>query len=196
MGGHAGVNRTRTILSPRHVPVLRTFARTHVLLAFDYDGTLSPIAPTPERARLPAATRRLLTQVARLYPVVVISGRALADIGARVADIGVQQIFGNHGLEWSRATSRPTAQVRRWVAPLREQLAGEPGVMIEDKAHSLSVHFRLAPDQERALRHILPVVTPVAGSPDHLWRRSGEPASEERREQGRRAPPCVEGERV
>jgi trehalose 6-phosphate phosphatase len=152
------VNRTHDILAARHLTALRTFARTHVLLAFDYDGTLSPIAPTPERARLPATTKRLLVRIAQAYPLVVISGRALADISERVAEIGVQHVFGNHGLEWSGGPSRPRAQVRRWVSLLTEQLSQQRGVVIEDKAHSVSVHYRSAPDQERALRVIMPVV--------------------------------------
>jgi trehalose 6-phosphate phosphatase len=129
-----------------------------VLLAFDYDGTLSPIAPTPERARLPANTKRLLVRVAKKYPMVVISGRALADISERVAEIGVQHIFGNHGLERSGAASRPRAQVHRWVEQLTEQLSHQRGVVVEDKAHSVSVHYRSAPDQEQALRVIMPIV--------------------------------------
>jgi trehalose 6-phosphate phosphatase len=152
------VNRTHDILATRHLPALRTFARSHVLLAFDYDGTLSPIAPTPERARLPATTRRLLVRTAKTYPLVVISGRALADISERVAEIGVQHVFGNHGLEWSGGPSRPRAQVRRWVSLLTEQLSEQTGVVIEDKAHSVSVHYRSAPDQEKALRLIMRVV--------------------------------------
>lgn len=151
------MNRTHDILAARHASTLRTFARTHVLLAFDYDGTLSPIAPTPERARLPATTRRLLVRVARRYPLVVISGRALADISERVSEIGVQHVFGNHGLEWSGGPSRPRSQVRKWVHQLTEQLSEQPGVVIEDKAHSLSVHYRLAPDQDEALRVIMPI---------------------------------------
>jgi trehalose 6-phosphate phosphatase len=158
MGGHAGVNRTHDILAARHLPALRTFARTHVLLAFDYDGTLSPIAPTPERARLPATTKRLLVRVARTYPLVVISGRALADISERVAEIGVQHVFGNHGLEWSGGHPRPRAQVHRWVDQLTEQLSGQRGVVIEDKVHSVSVHYRSAPNQDEALRLIMPIV--------------------------------------
>ena len=43
------------------VAVLAGFAASNVLLAFDYDGTLAPIAPTPARARMRATTRRLLT---------------------------------------------------------------------------------------------------------------------------------------
>ena len=157
------MSRTRDILDRHHVLTLRTFAQSRVLLAFDYDGTLSPIAPTPERARLPAPTKRLLIRVAKEYPLVVISGRALADISERVADIDVRQLFGNHGLEWSGATSRPRAQVRQWVDRLHEQLEAAPGVIIEDKAHSVSVHYRAAPDHNRALRHILPVVRALRG---------------------------------
>jgi trehalose 6-phosphate phosphatase len=152
------VNRTHDILAARHLATLRTFARNHVLLAFDYDGTLSPIAPTPERARLPVHTKRLLVRVAQKYPMVVISGRALADISERVSEIGVQHIFGNHGLEWSGGASRPRAQVRQWVHQLTEQLAGHRGVVVEDKAHSVSVHYRSAPNQEEALRLIMPIV--------------------------------------
>jgi trehalose 6-phosphate phosphatase len=155
---------TRSILDPRHISVLQTFARAHVLLAFDYDGTLSPIAPTPERARLPATTRRLLIQIAKRYPVVVISGRALADISERVAGIAPRHVFGNHGLEWSGAAARPRARVRRWVDQLYTQLRGQPGIVIEDKTHSVSVHYRSAPDHERALQVILPVVGALPGA--------------------------------
>jgi trehalose 6-phosphate phosphatase len=158
MGGHASVNRTQPLFVPDHVSVLRSFAHARVLLAFDYDGTLSPIAPTPELARLPATTRRLLVSLANSYPCVVISGRALVDIALRVAGIGIRQVFGNHGLQWSGAPSQPHPGVREWVAPLRTRLSGQAGVIIEDKGHSVSVHFRLAPDHERALEAILPVV--------------------------------------
>jgi len=152
------VNRTHDILAARHIATLRTFTRSHVLLAFDYDGTLSPIAPTPERARLPAHTKHLLVRVAKKYPMVVISGRALADISERVSGIGVQHIFGNHGLEWSGGASRPHAHVRRWVHQLTEQLSDHRGVVVEDKTHSVSVHYRSAPDQEAALHVIMPIV--------------------------------------
>jgi trehalose 6-phosphate phosphatase len=155
---------TRDILDPSHISELRTFARARVLLAFDYDGTLSPIAPTPDRARLPAVTKRLLSHVANQYPLVVISGRALADISERVADIHVQQIFGNHGLESSGATSRPRAQVRQWVDQLHQQLDGHPDIVIEDKVHSLSVHYRSSPDHARALRLIRAIARALPGA--------------------------------
>ena len=152
------MNPTRAILFPPQIDDLRTSARARVLLAFDYDGTLSPIAPTPDRAVLPEGTRRLLTRVAQHYPMAVISGRALADISARVADIGVRQVFGNHGLEWSGGSSQACPRVREWVRQLGEQLGGHDDIVIEDKLHSLSVHYRAAVDHQRALALILPVV--------------------------------------
>ena len=150
---------TRAILASEHISVLQSFAQSSVLLAFDYDGTLSPIAPTPDLARLPAETRELLVRVAARYSLVVISGRALSDISARVADIGARTVFGNHGLERTGGkSSRPRAQVHGWVDQLCEQLKGMPGVFVEDKIHSLSVHYRTAPDHEQALQLILPIV--------------------------------------
>lgn len=149
---------TRDILDPDHISDLRRFTQSRVLLAFDYDGTLAPIAPLPDAAHLPPPTRSLLVNMATRYPLVVISGRALVDISARVAGIGVREVFGNHGLERSGVASQPRAQVRSWVRLLTEQLAEQPGVLVEDKLHSLSVHYRAAPDHEQALQSILPVV--------------------------------------
>jgi trehalose 6-phosphate phosphatase len=157
MGGHIGVSRTRAILAERHRAVLRRSARGNLLLAFDYDGTLAPIAPTPERARMPVRTGRLLTRVAALYPCAVISGRSLADVSARVAGIGVRHIFGNHGLEESGVRARPHPHVMSWLGPLRASLADAPGVVIEDKGLSISVHYRAAKDHRQALATILAV---------------------------------------
>ena len=156
------MNRTRAILSARHLPVLRRFAGSHVLLAFDYDGTLSPIASTPARARMPAMTRRLLVSVAQRYPCAVISGRAFSDISARLAGIPIQHVFGNHGLEPPEPGAAPHPQIRQWLILLRERLAGLSGVILEDKRYSLTIHYRAAPHRQRAIEAIhlaLPALT-------------------------------------
>jgi len=152
------VSRTRAILASRNLPILRRAARARLLLAFDFDGTLSPIAPTPEAARLPATTRRLLKKAAARYPSAVISGRALADIEARMHGLGIRYLFGNHGLETSLSTSAPHPQVDRWLPTLERELAGHKGIVIENKRHSVAVHFRSAPDHARALAIVNPIV--------------------------------------
>lgn len=72
----------------------------HTLLLLDYDGTVVPIAPTPETALLSSDARYTL-EILRNHPKIslgVISSRALAEIQAL---IGLEEIYyaGNHGLE-------------------------------------------------------------------------------------------------
>jgi len=86
-------------LAPAQHRVLERFARSRMVLALDFDGTLAPIVADPERAAMRLSTRRLLRQVARAYPCVVISGRARADVLRRVRGLGVLEVIGNHGSE-------------------------------------------------------------------------------------------------
>jgi trehalose 6-phosphate phosphatase len=141
---------THAILAREHLPTLVGFAASNVLIALDYDGTLAPIAPTPGRARMRAETRRLLADVARLYPCIVISGRALDDLGRRLEGIPLWFLFGNHGIEPAGPRATHTATIREWVKRLREQMPEDLGITIEDKKHSLTIHYRHARDKHRA----------------------------------------------
>lgn len=134
----------KDILSPANRDVLARFARTRVLVAFDFDGTLAPIVRDPARARLRPVTRRLLVRVARLYPCVVISGRARADVLRRVSMTGVRTVIGNHGMEPWNAPEEPRPDVRRWAHVLRQRLERRRGVTVEEKQYSVSVHYRRA----------------------------------------------------
>lgn len=148
------MSRTEPILAPEHIRMLAGFALSNVLLAFDYDGTLAPIAARPEDAHMRSATRRLLTSVAGAYPTVVISGRALVDVTALLGRVPLWYIYGNHGLEPSSAKSDVPANTREWVAQLAPCLPAELGVRIEDKGHTLTLHFRGVRDRARALAAI------------------------------------------
>ena len=75
----------RHILARANRDVLRQFACSRVLLAFDYDGTLAPIVSDPKQAAMRATTRALLSEIAKRYPCVVISGRARADARGGIA---------------------------------------------------------------------------------------------------------------
>jgi trehalose 6-phosphate phosphatase len=164
------LNSTEPILAPPHLPTLAGFALSNVLLAFDYDGTLAPIADRPEDAHMRPETRELLIAVARCYPTVVISGRALADVTAMLSSVPLWSVYGNHGLEppgrWNDANPNTAA----WVATLTPRLPAALGVRIEDKGFSVTLHFRGVPDRERALAAIatavesLPDVTILSGN--------------------------------
>ena len=140
-----------------------------VLLLLDYDGTLAPIAPRPELAVLPAAARRVLADLSvhpRFRPG-IISGRGLSDLRERVDVPGIIYA-GNHGLEIigagedfvhpQAAGLRPT--LARVGSELQSRLAGYPGVLVEDKGLTLSVHYRqtdtaLVPPVERTFDDVV-----------------------------------------
>ncbi len=141
-----------------------------VLLLTDYDGTLTPIVERPELASLPENTRRLLQALARQqrFTLGVISGRALADLKAKVGISGIIYA-GNHGLEIEgpginfvnpvAEELRPIIRIMHHV--LSRALATVRGVFVEDKGLSLSIHYRLA--EEQRARDVERIVKQVVG---------------------------------
>lgn len=125
------------------------------LLAFDFDGTLAPIVARHDDAHMPLAVARRLQVLAGMLPLAIVSGRSVEDIRSRV-DFEPRFIVGNHGAENPVAPLQVDAMqaldvVRaRWLAQRAELV--QAGVSIEDKQHSLALHYRLAPDRELAHR--------------------------------------------
>jgi trehalose 6-phosphate phosphatase len=154
------------LLAAAQGPVLERFARTRLLLAFDFDGTLAPIVRDPDRAAMRPSTRRLLIEAARLYPCAVISGRSRADALRRLAGVPMRAVIGNHGAETggrpSPAERRRARDVRRWQAALGRVLAAGgdafEGVWLEDKRLSLAIHYRRARHRPEARRAILEAI--------------------------------------
>jgi trehalose 6-phosphate phosphatase len=140
----------RHILAKRHHHVLERFGASNVVLAFDYDGTLAPFAKTPRGAQMRRTTQRLLSALAKRYPCIIISGRARRNIAPLVRAIRVAHVSGNHGLEPWSAHAKYAAQVRRWMAQLSAGLGDVPGVAIEDKTYSVTVHYRNALHRRKA----------------------------------------------
>lgn len=139
---------------------------------FDFDGTLSPIAEAPGQAFLPREIKSELQKRARLFPVVIVSGRALKDIKSRV---GLKNIIyaGNHGMEWqiggkinyapgAKKAARPLALIKQNLEKLR---SAYPGVLLEYKGLSLAAHYRrLSPaSASRFKKDFRRVITPLAG---------------------------------
>jgi trehalose 6-phosphate phosphatase len=139
----------KNILAKTHASTLANFACSSVLIGFDYDGTLAPVASTPSRARMRASTRALLERVARQYPCVVISGRPLDDVAKRLQELPLWHVFGNHGLEPWAQTEEAADLVSGWVSRLEPKLKGMSGVVVENKKYSVTVHYRHADDKAR-----------------------------------------------
>lgn len=135
-------------------------ASPRILIGCDFDGTLAPLVSHADEARLPAFIKTTLQRLAAQPGVAlaVISGRALTDLQQRV-DIAGVWYAGNHGLEMASCdgstvmapgaeAARPA--LRQVLARLAPALTHIPGVWIEDKSLTASIHYRLASEDSRA----------------------------------------------
>jgi trehalose 6-phosphate phosphatase len=132
----------RYVLSPRSREILRQFAVPGVVFAFDFDGTLAPIVDDPECARMRRTTHLLLGKLASVQTCVALSGRSRVDLKNKLAGTGVDHLIGNHGAEPWEGASRIRQEVPQWARALARELPDLPGLWIENKTLSLTIHYR------------------------------------------------------
>ncbi len=131
----------------------------------------------PDQAVLPAQTRNLLQRLNERSwcSVVIVSGRALGDIRGRVG-LANLTYAGNHGLEICGCGLRfvEAGSVQRIKTlgelsrRLRERLRHIPGVEVENKVLTVSVHFRRA--QQDSWDEIRKAVYAEFASSDRIFR--------------------------
>jgi len=143
---------------PPDADLARRLAGTPLLVALDIDGTLAPIAPTPDAAAVPVATRAAIARLVVLtgVHVALVTGRAAAD-GKRMVGLDNTWIIGNHGFERidTHGMMAVDPRIERYgpdigaaAAALTARLGDISGVIVENKRWTLSVHYRLV---DRAL---------------------------------------------
>ena len=140
----------------------RVLAARPAALFLDIDGVLAAIAPRPADAQVAPDVREALAALAERVTVAVLTGRAVAD-ARRMVGVDAAVYVGNHGAEWwesGRAASAP--EVAPYLPALRalaedaaRRFPQRGGFLVEDKGASLSLHYRLAPDPERARAEVL-----------------------------------------
>jgi len=134
-------------------------------LVTDIDGTISPIVARPEEAYvLPRAKQALERLKDRLALVAVVSGRAVGE-ARQMVDVDGLTYVGNHGLEiWTPHGPELVPEARPWVPRLAAVLEHiqreytEPGVHVENKGATASLHYRLAADPDRTRRELLEIL--------------------------------------
>lgn len=174
MGSHQDSTRDD---SPRPLPTPATAAGREGLdalladpgravVALDFDGTLAPIVPDPDRARAhPEAVPALAALAPKVASIAVITGRP-AEVAVHhggFADVpGLDRlvVLGHYGAErWDAATGTlATPAPHPGVAAVRAELPGllersgaaAQGTWTEDKGHAVAVHTRRAPDPQAA----------------------------------------------
>lgn len=152
----------RQALSAEALLDLQRTMRRRPLLAFDFDGTLAEIVALPEDARIDPELAAILERLARLLPVAIVTGRAVGDVASRLG-FEPAYIVGSHGAE-DPAGELPSGTLDH-LDRLRDRLRASAGawhsagVSLEDKGHSLALHYRRAPDPEAARRVVEELVS-------------------------------------
>src|SRR5947207_2697204 len=135
-------------------------------LAFDIDGTLSTIAPTPDEAKIYPGVLPLLEQAQKYAQVAILTGRSIDD-GARMVNLDGLTYIGTHGLEWSEGLPwlhpvEITSDALNYYEPgkylldlVEQHLEELPGVIVQRKRIGGSIHYRLAPDPIETRQKIL-----------------------------------------
>jgi len=122
-----------------------------VIFMCDYDGTLTPIVKRPQDAALSSSMRILLKKciIKQGIKFAIVSGRKLSDIESLIKLKGMCYV-GNHGLEirtpkklWRHPEAVSALPSLKQIARrIRKELLDVPGLQIEDKELTLSIHWR------------------------------------------------------
>ena len=127
------------------------FPITKIALFTDFDGTLIPIAATPDQVKVDSALKNILLQCHKQTQgaMAIVTGRSLEgiktfldlpDINLAASHGAQTRIFGaekNHSVMVDEAIKLPVVSY-----------ANTHNLILEDKLYSLALHFRQAPQLE------------------------------------------------
>lgn len=165
--------------------VARLAAVPRLLVALDFDGTLSPLVDEPMTARMLPESRRAVDALVEAPGTVValVSGRSLHDLRviAEHGDDSRIYLAGSHGAElWVPGEGPVGVLDDAEHVRLRDELrahaeqatAGMEGVWIEPKSFGFGVHMRMA-DAATAREAGEAVDALIAAEAPHWRRRTG-----------------------
>jgi trehalose 6-phosphate phosphatase len=161
---------SRAIPSPDSIDVART------ALLLDVDGTLLDIASTPDGVVVPRALastlRHLLAQSGGA--VALVSGRTIATLDRLFGSLTMPAI-GSHGAELrllghGQISKRRPAPLSARLRCKLHALAGiDPRLLVEDKLHSVAVHYRLALQREDLLKREVEAIVAADSAVESLF---------------------------
>lgn len=137
---------------------------------FDFDGVLAPVRLDPESVNpTPGVLDQLVMLRARVDKIGIISARPLAFLQSRFGDLPSVSLFGLYGLESAvdgTVSVDPAAEswmpaIASVIGEARRQLP--PGIYVEDKRLSVSLHYREHPEHEAEVRRWAERVAETSG---------------------------------
>lgn len=162
---------------PSPAPVTRV-PTARAALFLDLDGTLAALAPTPDQVVPDGGRTALLRRACESLDgrLAVVSGRALGDVD-RILEGAAPCAAGVHGLERRGADGsvrafEPHPDLPRARDSLVFHARSRPGLLVEEKALGVALHYRnAAPEKAAALalaKHIADATGLVLQEGDHV----------------------------
>lgn len=127
----------------------------------DLDGTLAPIAQTPDEAHVPAATLHLLDDLCRANAgsLAIVSGRDTPDIDRLLGPL-LLPYAALHGARIrlpdgkTETLAVPQESLRDICITAENRMRSLPGTILERKTLSVALHYRNAPGFEPEIRQL------------------------------------------
>ncbi|PWW45675.1 trehalose-phosphatase [Melaminivora alkalimesophila] len=137
-----------------------TITTRHALF-LDFDGTLADIAPEPQLVRLEPQALQALQALHRFLggALAIVTGRALRDVAPHFEALPVA-IACEHGAQLHApslpaAPAAPLPGLEALRARLRALAQAHPGLLVEDKAAGVALHYRHAPQLQALCREAM-----------------------------------------
>lgn len=143
------------------LPIIEPLAEAaaHLAVLADYDGSLAPVVEDPDAAvPLPAALDALRRLVPVVHRVGIVSGRSVEFLAGRV-DVDGIDLAGQHGLEFERSGCRTLDAAALPFLEMMTASATEaedrlPGIRVERKGASITLHWRGDPSRSGEVRAV------------------------------------------
>jgi len=181
--GHCGIRRVIGPSSDLGMVSRRLKGWERGLVLLDYDGTLVPLAETPDLAVPPPHLCDLLRQLPRagFLEIGLVSGRPVSELRSMLPTDGLW-LAGQHGAEVitpqgkrfrPRNSDKLENGIRKLAFRAAAQLKDLPGAWLEEKGCSLALHYRLASrkDAQRAQNRFVSLANRLLSMREFNWKR-------------------------
>jgi len=130
-------------------------------LFLDIDGTLASFQINPEQSFIPNSTLEIIKEITQLnIPVIAVTGRDIETARKLLQHVEIP-VAGLHGLDiyfGSDTYLRPDLSdinFKKLKEDIKQACQIYPDFLIEDKGHSIALHYRKNPDLEEQAIYIM-----------------------------------------
>ena len=138
-------------------------------LFLDFDGTLVDIVARPDLTQVSPQLIEMLDNISRRLDgaLAIVTGRPLTDLDRLLAPL-VLPAAGIHGIEHRDSAGNIASRCQTTIpavaqAQIKTLAASDERLILEDKGHSLGLHFRQAPELETVIRATFDEISATLG---------------------------------